>query len=130
MKDSISKKQLYEFGLLIGFGFPILIGWLLPAFAGHGFRVWTLWVGVPLLILGVLKPRLLFFPYKAWMKLGLALGWINSRLILGVVFLLILQPIAIIMRFLGYDPLKLKKRNENSYRENKKNHKVNLSRIF
>ena len=64
------------------------------------------------------------------MKLGLALGWINSRLILGVVFLLILQPIAIIMRFLGYDPLKLKKRNENSYRENKKNHKVNLSRIF
>jgi len=130
MKDSISKKQLYEFGLLIGFGFPILIGWLLPAFAGHGFRVWTLWVGVPLLILGVLKPRLLFFPYKAWMQLGLALGWINSRLILGVVFLLILQPIAIIMRFLGYDPLKLKKRKKNSYRENKKSHKVNLSRIF
>ena len=130
MKGSISKKQLYEFGLLIGFGFPILIGWLLPAFAGHGFRVWTLWVGVTSLILGVLKPPLLFLPYKAWMALGLALGWINSRLILGVVFILILLPIAIIMRFLGYDPLKLKKRNENSYRENKKNHKVNLSRIF
>ena len=110
MKDSISKKQLYEFGLLIGFGFPILIGWLLPAFAGHGFRVWTLWVGVPLLILGVLKPRLLFFPYKAWMKLGLALGWINSRLILGVVFILIIKPISIIMRFFGYDPLKIKKK--------------------
>ena len=29
-KETISKKQLRKFGLLIGFGFPILIGWLLP----------------------------------------------------------------------------------------------------
>ena len=33
MKETISKKQLRDFGLLIGFGFPILIGWLLPALA-------------------------------------------------------------------------------------------------
>ena len=120
MKDSISKKQLYEFGLLIGFGFPILIGWLLPAFAGHGFRVWTLWVGVPLLILGVLKPRLLFFPYKAWMKLGLALGWINSRIILGIIFVVILQPIAFIMLIFGYDPLKKKKTKQKAKQNAKK----------
>ncbi len=37
MKEEISKK-LREFGLLIGFGFPILIDWLLPSLAGHGFR--------------------------------------------------------------------------------------------
>ncbi len=130
MKGSISKKQLRDFGFLIGFGFPILIGWLIPAIAGHLFRTWTLWIAIPSLMIGLLKPRLLFYPYKGWMVLGLALGWVNSRIILGLVFLLVLQPIALIMKFVGYDPLKTKKSNESSYRENKTNHKINLTRIF
>ena len=130
MKVSIAKKQLREFGFLIGFGFPILIGWIIPAVGGHAFRGWTLWISIPFLITGILKPRLLFYPYKGWMALGLALGWINSRIILGLVFLLVLQPIALIMKFVGYDPLKIKKSNERSYRENKSNHKIDLTRIF
>jgi len=126
----MNKKQLREFGLLIGFGFPFLIGWIIPALAGHTFRIWTLWIALPSLITGLLKPGLLFYPYKWWMALGLALGWINSRIILGLVFFLVLQPIALIMKFVGYDPLKTKKRNEMSYRENKSNHKVNLAKPF
>ena len=86
MKSYISKKQLREFGFLIGFGFPILIGWIIPAVGGHAFRGWTLWIAIPFLIIGILKPRLLFYPYKGWMALGLALGWINSRIILLLVF--------------------------------------------
>ena len=130
MKVSIAKKQLREFGFLIGLGFPILIGWIIPAISGHFFRTWTLWIAIPFLITGILKPRLLFYPYKGWMALGLALGWINSRIILGLVFLLVLQPIALIMKFVGHDPLKIKKSNERSYRENKSNHKINLTRVF
>ena len=126
----MDKKQLREFGILIGFGFPILIGLIIPALGGHTFRIWTLWIAFPTLIIGILKPELLFYPYKGWMALGLALGWINSRLILGLVFFLVLQPIALIMKFVGYDPLKTKKRNEMSYRENKSNHKVNLTKPF
>ena len=126
----MNKKQLREFGLLIGFGFPFLIGWIIPALAGHTFRIWTLWIALPSLITGLMKPGLLFYPYKWWMALGLALGWINSRIILGLVFFLVLQPIALIMKFVGYDPLKTKKRNEMSYRENKTNHKVNLTKPF
>ena len=87
MRTSISKKQLRQFGFLIGFGFPILIGWLIPVITGHLFRSWSLWVGCPALILGILKPSLLSYPYKGWMSLGLVLGWINSNLILGLVCL-------------------------------------------
>ena len=130
MEFSIAKKQLREFGFLIGFGFPILLGWIIPAFGGHAFKGWTLWIAIPFLITGILKPRLLFYPYKGWMALGLALGWINSRIILGLVFFLVLQPIALIMKFVGYDPLKTKKRHEMSYRENKSNHRVNLTKPF
>ena len=130
IRESITKKQLREFGFLIGFGFPLLIGWLLPSLAGHDFRIWTLWVGIPGLIIGLTMPRLLLYPYKGWMMLGYILGWINSRLILGLVFIVVLQPIAYIMRLTGYDPLKRKRKGKNSYRENRKTLNIDLTRIF
>ena len=130
MKDNISKKQLQEFGFLIGFGFPMIIGWIIPAISGHLFRSWSLWVGGPSILLGILKPSLLFYPYKIWMKLGHALGWINSRIILGLIYLMILQPIALIMKIFGYDPLKGKKNNKLSFRENKESNEVDLKKIF
>ena len=130
MKDAISKKQLREFGLLIGFGFPILLGWLFPSLFGYEFRTWTLWVGSPSLILGLTAPHLLHYPYKSWMALGHILGWINSRIILGLVFIFILQPISLIMRIFGHDPLRTKKLTQKSYREVIKNKKVNLKKIF
>ena len=130
MKNIISKKILREFGFLIGFVFPFLIGWVLPGIGGHSFKVWTLWIGIPSLILAIFKPILLFYPYRAWMKLGLILGWLNSRIVLGLVFLIVLQPIALIMKIFGYDPLKIKKDGQSSYREIKTNNKVNLKKIF
>ena len=130
MKELISKKQLREFGLLIGFGFPLLIGWLLPAITGHEFRTWSLWVGFPGLIFGLIAPRLLYYPYKAWIALGHALGWINSRIILGLIFIVVLQPIAYLMRLTGYDPLRTRLKGEKTYKENRKKHQTDLTRIF
>ncbi len=130
MKEIISNKQLREFGLLIGFGFPLLIGWLIPVLTGHGFRVWTLWVGLIGLLFGMTSPRHLYYPYKFWMKLGLTLGWVNSRIILGLVYIIVLLPVAFIMRLIGYDPLKTKQNKEKTYRENQKDHQTDLTRIF
>ena len=130
MKESISKKQLREFGLLVGFGFPLIIGWIIPVIGGHLFKAWTLGVGLPLLVLGIFAPNTLIYPYKFWMNLGLILGWINSRIILGIIFIFILEPISLVMRLIGYDPLRLKKINKKTYKENKKNHKIDLKRIF
>ena len=130
MKEIISNKQLKEFGLLIGFGFPLLIGWLIPSLMGHGIKVWTLLIGFPSLILGLASPRLLYYPYMIWMKLGLILGWVNSRIILALVFMIVLLPIAFIMRIFGYDPLRTKLRGDKSYRENRKNYQIDLTRIF
>ena len=130
MKNNISKKQLREFGLLIGFGFPFFIGWLIPFLTGHDFRSWTLWIGLPNLLIGIIKPYLLYYPYKLWMKLGLILGWFNSRLILIIIFIFVVIPIAFIMRIFGYDPLRLKQEKTNSYRELRKISKIDLTRIF
>ena len=130
MKEIISNKRLREFGLLIGFGFPLLIGWLIPVLTGHGFRVWTLWIGFPGLLIGMTSPRLLYYPYNFWMKLGVILGWVNSRIILVLVYMIVLLPIAFLIRLIGYDPLRTKAKEVKTYRENRKNHKTDLTRIF
>ena len=130
MKKNFSKKILREFGILIGLGIPFFIGWLIPLISGHGFRLWSLFIGFPLICFGVFIPSLLFYPYKAWMALGKYLGWINSHIILGLVFLIVLQPIAIIMRSLGYDPLKKINKDLISYKENRDSSIIKLKRIF
>lgn len=49
-----------------------------------------------------------------WQKLTGALGWVSSRLLLGVVFFLFLTPIAWLYRRFTGDPLKLR-RQKDSY---------------
>lgn len=130
MEKSISQKQLREFGILIGFGFPIILGWIIPAISGHDFRTWTLFIAAPALFLAIFKPKLLNFTYKFWMKLGLVLGWINSRLILGLVFFMVVFPTSLILMLFKYDPLRKSFNKKNSYKEYKKGNIVNLERIF
>ncbi len=130
MNHRITKKTLREFGYLISICFPLIIGLIIPLISGHGFRFWTLFVSLPALLLGIFDPYKLKFFYKKWMSLGHLLGWFNSKIILGLVFVLVVQPIAFIMRLFGYDPLKKKKHNLYSYREDKVNYKVDLTRIF
>ena len=130
MTNRISKQQLRDFGYLIGLGLPLIIGWLIPSITGHAFRAWTLWISIPTLVIGIISPRFLKKPYQAWMQLGHLLGYINSRIILGIVFVAVLQPIAFVMRAFGYDPLRSRKFNLLSFKESKKGSKVDLTRIF
>ena len=89
MKHLIKTKELRRFGLTVGIIFPLFLGLIVPLIRGHSFAEWTLFIGFPLLITGLVKPNLLYFPYKFWISLGLYLGWINSRLILGLVFIIV-----------------------------------------
>lgn len=43
-----------------------------------------------------------------WMKLSEGLGWVNSRVIMGLIFFIFLTPIAFIARIFKKDPLHLK----------------------
>ncbi len=126
-----TKKQLREFGYLIGFGVPFIFGFVIPFLSGHPYRGWIFFISFPILFLGLFNPYKLALLYKSWMGLGHALGWINSRIILGLVFLLVLQPLALLMKIFSYDPLRKKKdQNLTSYREIKDDIKTDLDRIF
>ena len=45
----------------------------------------------------------------AWFRLALGLGWINSRILLSVIYFVFLMPIAWISRLFTEDPMALKK---------------------
>ncbi len=129
--EKISKKILKEFGIVFGIMFPIFIGGIIPIIRNESFKYWTLIIGVAFLIIGIYRPYFLIYPYKLWMFLGFILGWINSRIILGIIFILILMPIAFIMKLSGYDPLyKNKNIFKKSFKEIKKENNIDLRKIF
>ena len=130
MDQVIFKKQLRQFGIIIGIFFPLIFGLIMPLLFGHSYRIWTLFISFPILIMGILKPYYLSSFYKLWINVGNYLGWINSHLILGLVFIIVLQPIAFFMKIFGYDPLRKKiDKNIKSYRERKVNN-IDLKKIF
>jgi hypothetical protein len=45
-----------------------------------------------------------------WLKLAFGLGWINSRILLSVIYFVFLLPIAWVSRLFTNDPLRLKAR--------------------
>ena len=56
----------------------------------------------------------LMFPYagdlivKGWFKISEILGWINSRVLLSLIFYVFLVPVAFFTRFFSKNPLSLK----------------------
>ena len=130
-KEIIKQNTLREFGIIFGLGLPIIIGWLIPTLFGHAPRTWTLVIGIPILIISIFYPRILKLPYKIWIKIGIILGWINSKIILGIVYFVILIPISLVMKLFKYDPLKKKISKEQiSYREITKNKTIDITKIF
>jgi hypothetical protein len=50
----------------------------------------------------------------AWLKLALGLGWINSRILLSIIYFVFLMPLAWLSRLFVKDPLTLRKRKTSS----------------
>lgn len=67
-----------------------------------------LMVSVIVCVVAIAAPSLLTPLNRAWMKLGEVLGKLISPLVLGVIFFLLITPLALISRMLGRDELRLK----------------------
>ncbi|MEM7550916.1 MAG: SxtJ family membrane protein [Bacteroidota bacterium] len=76
-------------------------------------------------LLSLISSNLANLINTGWLKLALALGWVNSRILLSIVFYIFLTPIALISRLFNRDILMLKK-NQNSLYV-KREHQYNKS---
>jgi hypothetical protein len=100
------KTEKYKSLLVIVTGFAVLYFILQLKPAGKYFLYASLLVG----LLGIFVPFAGDWIVKGWHKLAEVLGWINSRILLSVIFFIFLTPMAIIYRLVaGKNLLQLKK---------------------
>jgi hypothetical protein len=95
-------KSLRSFGLIVG-GIFAGIGLWPAVWRGQPPRLGVLLLGGLLIVLALVWPRSLARVYRLWMAVGEVLGWINTRLILGVLFYGLFTPMGLLMRLRGKD---------------------------
>jgi len=100
------QRQLRLFGITIGIALMIITGVLLWRDSSGPITVAC--IGVVFLITGLVRPKLLRPLYKPWMSLALVLGFIMTRVLLTVIYVLLFIPTGLLMRVFGKDPLRRK----------------------
>ena len=103
MQSEITSKQLRSFGFTVG-GIFALIGFWPVVIRAEEPRSWALVVAGCLVVPAVVFPKSLVWVHKGWMAIGHVMGWINTRIILGIVFYVIVTPIGMIRRWLEKIP--------------------------
>ena len=96
-------RELRKFGMLFAAIFAVLATYFF--FRESDAWLWFAGAAVLFSLTGTLAPRILRPIYTGWMKFAFVLGWVNTRLLLGVFFYLIITPIGVVMKLFGKDLL-------------------------
>ncbi|MBI4000612.1 MAG: hypothetical protein HY348_02375 [Nitrospira defluvii] len=105
MVEEINRMDLRNFGLMVGGVFLLIACWPMLR-SGESLRLWALGAGLLLVAFGLLAPLVLRPVFTAWMKVGHVLGWVNTRIILGIIFFGLITPMGFVMRLFGWDSMR------------------------
>lgn len=132
--EVLSNADLRKFGLIMSAGIVLIFGLFIPWLADRPINPtgWPWRIAGVILITGLLVPVLLRPVYKAWMFIGHILGYVNTRIILGLIFLAVFTPVAILLKLISKDPMSRKLDSEQvSYRIESNQPKLeNLNRPY
>ncbi len=98
-----SRRAVRSFGLLFGGLAFAVTAFLL--FKGRPAWPWAALLGLFFIFTGLFASPVLRPVYRAWMRFAFVLGWINTRILLGLFFYLVLTPIGWLLRLTGKDLL-------------------------
>lgn len=119
-------KSLRKFGITMSIVFAAITCFILLRHK-QGIFI-TLNLSILFLIFAFVLTNFLKPVYILWMKLAFILSWINTRLILIIMFYLVLTPMSILLRLLGKDLLDRKiDKNKDSYWHKKEARTFNVS---
>ena len=102
----LDAKGLRQFSLIFALIVIGGFGVILPLASGEKFFLLPWFLGGVFIAWGVLAPTSVRLFYRLWMRFGLLMNAIISRVVLGIVFYLMVLPFGIILRIRGSDPLK------------------------
>lgn len=128
----LNRKGYRKFGLTTGAIVVLLFGVAIPWVFSRGYPAWPWVIGGILGGCALLAPASLRPVYAGWMKFGQIMNWVNTRLILGIVFFGVLLPVGLLMRLFGRDPMHRRRDSEAStYRVKSENQSIdNVERPF
>ena len=86
-----------------------------------------------LIFFGLFVPPAAKLFHRIWMTIAFALGYVNSRIILTLVYLFVFVPYRILSRIFGRDPLDIRTEQRSSYwhkREKTRPEREQFERLF
>lgn len=108
-------KDLKQFGSVLA-GILLVFGVINFLKGRTGWYPWFFSLSIVTISLVFLAPKYIKPVFVIFTKIGHAIGWVNTRIILMLIYFILITPIALIMRMLGKDPLNIKiDKNETSY---------------
>jgi len=112
---SMDAKALKSFGLMMTWAFPLFIGIIAPWLISLPLQWWTLSVSLFFVSLALIAPKLLYWPYKIWMFVASIIGFINTRLLLGATFYLLIFPIGLVLKVTNKLQFKKTSKQQSNY---------------
>jgi len=110
---------------------------LIAAFGWYRGRLMLAYItgaaGLILILAGLFMPLLAKFFHVWWMRLAFALGYVNSRILLTLIYFLVFMPYGFVSRLFGRDPLGRGGAKTESYwipRERARQAKEQFERMF
>lgn len=102
-KDEI--KEIKKFGFGLTALLCIIGGW--HCYKGHvNIYVWFFGFAGLVITLAFFAPIILKPIFKVITTVGNAIGWVNTRIILGIIFYIVFTPIGLISKLIGKDLLR------------------------
>lgn len=95
-----------SFGSVFAAFFMVIGMW--PLLSGNSVRFWSLAIAFIFATLAIVWPSALAPLNRLWTRFGLILNLIVSPLVMGLLFYVVITPIALVMRATGKDVLRLR----------------------
>lgn len=109
-----SRAQERKSALTVGIVLMAIAAW--SAYRGRETAVWAFGLlGGALIVAGLFVPPAARAFHVVWMRLAHALGWVNSRILLALLFYLVITPVGLIQRLAGRDALRRRGVGSGSY---------------
>ena len=108
-KLNLDKRTLRKFGITMAIAFLVISGLF---FFRHKYTgtVYSLLLSCVFFIMGSVLSASLKPVYILWMRLAFILAWVNTRIILVILFYLIFTPVGLAIRLFRIDLLERKKK--------------------
>ena len=109
-KTKIKISSNRSFGIVFFFVFLIISLW--PLMNENPIRVWSIFIALIFLTLGLMNSNILKPLNILWFKFGMLLGSIIAPIVMGFIFFAVITPTGIIMKIMGKDLLNNKYDNK------------------